>query len=158
MPVEKLILFHINGQTYGINVDYVSAIESVTDIVRVPNAPANIEGIINLRGSVIPVYSLHKKFNMTLQNAQRESQLIITRSKDDVFAFMVDAVDEIHIMQQGEYMDPPEVLKSEETSYIAGIANVKDTLALCIDINELMSEAEKKTMKNIVDQLSAKDE
>ncbi len=158
MLVEKLILFCINNQMYGINVDYVSAIESVTDIVRVPNAPSNIEGIINLRGSVIPVYSLHKKFNTKLDDAKRESQLIITRSEDNEFAFMVDAVDEIHILSEDQCLETPELLKTEETAYIAGIANVNNTLVLCIDVNELMSEADKKKMKNFVEQMSGKDE
>ncbi|MDO5519594.1 MAG: chemotaxis protein CheW [bacterium] len=157
MPVEKLILFQINNQMYGINVDYVSAIESVTDIVRVPNAPANIEGIISLRGNVIPVYSLHKKFNTVLDTTRQESQLIITRSEDNVFAFMVDQVDEIHLMEKGQYLDPPNVLMCEKTSYIAGIAKIKDSLVLCIDVNELMSEAEKEKMQTFVEQMSNND-
>ncbi|MDO5294308.1 MAG: chemotaxis protein CheW [bacterium] len=155
MPVEKLILFQINNQIYGINVDYVSAIESVTDIVRVPNAPANIEGIINLRGSVIPVYSLHKKFNTVLDIAKQESQLIITRSEDNAFAFMVDQVDEIHLMEDGQYLDPPDVLMCEKTSYIEGIAKINDRLVLCVDVNALMSEAEKEKMQSFVKQMSS---
>lgn len=154
MAVEKLILFRLNGQMYGINVEFVSAIESVTDIVRVPNAPSNIEGIINLRGEVIPVYSLHKKFDLAMNRAKTESQLIITKSENHVFAFMVDAVDEIHMIEEGEFLAPPDVLRSKDTTYIQGIAYVSDKLVLCLDVDELMSETELQRMQSFVDQMT----
>lgn len=154
MVVEKLILFHIEEQMYGINVEFVRAIESVTDVVRIPNAPSNIEGIINLRGEVIPVYSLHKRFNLSGNPSRTESQLIITKSGDYVFAFVVDTVDEIHIVKEDEFLEPPDVLKSKDTAYIEGIANVENKLVLCINVNELMSEAEMQRMQGFVDQMT----
>ena len=154
MAMEKLILFHINEQAYGINVEFVRAIESVTDIVRVPNAPSHIEGIINLRGEAIPVYSLHKKFNLPVRKGDAESQMIIAKSKDSVFAFVVDAVDEIHIVEEGTFLQPPNVIVSEGTSYMDGIVNVNDKLVLCVNVDQLMSEAERHRMQGFISQMA----
>lgn len=154
MAMEKLILFQVNEQVFGIDVEYVRAIEAVTNFVRIPNAPANIEGIINLRGEVIPVYSLHKKFNFPMKPLQAESQLIITRSENATFAFMVDGVNEIHIMQEGEFLEPPQVLQSSETTYMQGVATVNNTLVLCIDIDRLVSEAEMERVQSFMEQVT----
>ena len=142
--MDKLILFHINEQMYGINVEFVNAIETVADIVRVPNAPNYIEGIIHLRGDVIPVYSLRNKLNLERSNSEKEPQLIITRSGVHVFAFVVDGVDEIYEMNGG--------------SYIEGIANVEGKLVLGINVDALMNETEKDNMKRFVEQLSQSDQ
>lgn len=156
--MDKLILFHINEQMYGINVEFVNAIETVADIVRVPNAPNYIEGIIHLRGDVIPVYSLRNKLNLERSNSEKEPQLIITRSGVHVFAFVVDGVDEIYEMNGGSYIEPPMLLQSEATSYIEGIANVEGKLVLGINVDALMNETEKDNMKRFVEQLSQSDQ
>lgn len=154
MAVEKLVLFRLNDQVYGIDIDFVSAIEFATEIVHIPNAPANLEGIISLRGEILPVYSLHKKFHLTEDPKKKESQLIITKSKHHAFAFLVDAVDEIHIMGEGDFFSPPQLLKSEQTAYIKGIAKVSDKLVLCVDVEKVVSETELQNIEGIVTQMT----
>ncbi len=154
MAATKIILFHINKQVYGINVDRVNAIEPVTGSVKVPNAPENIEGIINLRGSVIPVYSLHRKFHITKEDIGEEPKLIITRSGDSVFAFLVDAVDEIYEVEDSDFSEPPKVIVGQETSYIDTIAKVKGSLVLCLNVDEILSNSEKDGMKDFIDGLN----
>lgn len=157
MKVDKLILFHLNNQMYGINVDYVYAIETITDIVSVPNAPKYIEGIINLRGSIVPVYSLCKKLNLSAKERKEDSQLIVVRCKEQVFAFIVDGVDEIYEMNSNAYMSPPVVLQSDTTSYLEGIVNVKGKLVLGVDVAKLLDESEKEGMQRLVLNLSEKE-
>lgn len=154
MAMEKLILFQVNEQVLGMDVEYVRAIEAVTDFVCVPNAPANIEGIINLRGEVIPVYSLHKKFNFPMKTLGEESQLIIARGENATFALIVDGVNEIHVMQEGEFVESPQVLQSSETTYMQGIATVNNTLVLCIDINQLVSELEMERVQSFLERVT----
>lgn len=154
MSVEKVILFHVNDQVFGINVEYVNAIESAVSVVNVPNAPENIEGIINLRGTIIPVYSLRNKFHLSENETSNNAQLIITKSEEQIFAFKVDCVNEIYELPHGTYMNPPDVLKSEDTSYIDGIVNVKGQLVICLDVHSIMSEHEKQRMQEFAKSMS----
>ena len=153
MSARKIILFHINEQVYGIDIDEVRAIEPVAGAVKVPNAPDNIEGIINLRGDVIPVYSLHNKFHLQTTDNSGESKLIITGKDEHVFAIKVDAVEEIVEVEDAKLMTPPMVLHSKDTSYIECIANVKGSLVLCLDVDKILSEAEKDSMMDFVEGL-----
>lgn len=155
--VEKLILFRVNNQMYGINVEYVYAIESITDIVRVPNAPNYIEGIIHLRGEVVPVYSLRKKLNMPEKEVDTDSQFIVVRNKEQVFAFVVDGVDEIYEVKESSYMEPPKVLQSEATSYLEGVINVKGKLVLGINVHHLLNETEKAIIQQFVNGFSVEE-
>ena len=153
MAEKKMILFHINKQVYGIDVDKVNAIEPITGTVQVPNAPENIEGIINLRGMVIPVFSLHRKFKLTREESEVEPKLIITRSRDNVFAFTADAVDEIFIVDSKDLSTPPKILQNGNTLYIDEIANIKGKLVLCLNVDRILSEDEKDNIKDFVDGL-----
>lgn len=155
--VEKLILFRVNNQMYGINVEYVYAIESITDIVRVPNAPNYIEGIIHLRGEVVPVYSLRKKLNMPEKEVDTDSQFIVVRNKEQVFAFVVDGVDEIYEVKESSYMEPPKVLQSEATSYLEGVINVKGKLVLGINVHHLLNETEQGIIQQLLNGFSVEE-
>lgn len=155
--VEKLILFRVNNQMYGINVEYVYGIESITDIVRVPNAPNYIEGIIHLRGEVVPVYSLRKKLNMPEKEVDTDSQFIVVRNKEQVFAFVVDGVDEIYEVKESSYMEPPKVLQSEATSYLEGVINVKGKLVLGINVHHLLNETEQGIIQQFVNGFSVEE-
>lgn len=151
MAEKKIILFHINKQVYGIDVDKVNAIEPIAGTVHVPNAPGHIEGIINLRGMVIPVYSLHSKFKLIKEKTEVEQKLIITRSGDSVFAFSVDGVDEIFVVDSKDLSTPPKVLQGGNTSYIDEIASIKGNLVLCLNVDKILSETEKDNMKEFVE-------
>lgn len=153
MAEKKIILFRINNQIYGIDVEKVNAIEPKTGAVRVPNAPDNIEGIIDLRGMVIPVYSLHSKFKLTNSEEVADSKLIITRSGDNVFAFTADYVDEIITVDSKDLSTPPKMIQATQTSYIDEIAKVKDNLVLCLNADKILSANEKEDMKNFVESL-----
>ncbi len=151
MAEKRLVLFRINKQVYGMDIDKVNAIEPVAGTVHVPNAPGYIEGIVNLRGSVVPVYSIHSKFNIATDASESESKLIITQSGGSVFAFSVDAVDEIHVVDSKDLSTPPKVLQGDHTSYINEIANIKGNLVLCLNVDRMLSDAEKESMKDFVE-------
>lgn len=153
MAIKKIVLFHIDKQVYGIDIYAVKAIELNSDAVKVPNAPENIEGIINLRGDVIPVYSLHSKFHLHYGEQTKDSRLIIVGEKDHMFAFRVDAVEEIVEVEEEALMAPPQVLTSKQTSYIDSVVNVNGKLVLCLDVDRVLSENEMDNLKNFVDGL-----
>src|SRR5574344_1015018 len=110
MESIKQIVFELGGEYYSIEISKVQGIEPRQNIIRVPNAPNCIMGIINLRGDVIPVYSLRKKFGNNGREADEE-KLIITRSQDVVIAFQVDSVSEIIEIENSKMFEPPVIIK-----------------------------------------------
>lgn len=99
METFKPVIFKLKGESYGIDIDLVNGIEQEQRVVPVPNAPGYIKGIINLRGNVIPVYSLCQKFGFADCNLET-SQLIITRMKEMLVAIEVEGVNEIFEIEQ----------------------------------------------------------
>ena len=99
MEEFKPVVFRVGAQKFGVDINIVRGIEKEQDIVDVPNTAEYIKGIINLRGDVIPVYSLKKKFHMPDDKCD-EPQYIIVMIKGSLMALEVDGVEEIHNVEE----------------------------------------------------------
>lgn len=152
---ERDIIFYINGEEYGIDVQLVTAIEPITDIVSVPNAPARFLGLMNLRGEVIPVYSLRKKFLLEEYTDPIKTKLIVTRYQDKTIAFKVDEVLEIVDFEDEAVTETPVIVKSEKTGYIRAIANKRGRLVLLLNPATVYERDEEKQMMEAMEQMQA---
>lgn len=130
---ERDIIFCIGEQEYGIDVQLVTAIESMTDIVPMPNAPECILGLMNLRGEVIPVYSLRKRFLLEEYTDPTKNKLIVTRYNGTPLAFKVDDVLEMCDFEEEQVTDPPLLTKNVQTAYVRCVANKSGKLVLLLD-------------------------
>lgn len=148
MPV-KPIIFKLNHELYGIDIAMVSSIEQEQNVVRVPNVPRCIKGIINLRGEIIPVYDLCKKFDCP-PVPQGKSQLIITRTGTMQVAIEVEEISEIHEISVEEISEVPKIIQGSKTSYIKEIAKMEKQLVIILDVNELVSEEEEEDIQNFL--------
>ena len=146
----KPIVFRIGNELYGIDISYVNAIEKDQDIVRVPNASSSIKGIINLRGDIIPVYSLRDKFK--LHQSPNPTKLIITNLPDMKLAVEVDEVVEIDDLQEDELRDFPSIAANRDTAYFVKVANTKGRLILIIDIHNLLTASEAEDAKQLMEE------
>ncbi len=147
----KPVIFKLHGQKYGIDIQLVSGIERDQKIVAVPNSPENIKGIINMRGIIVPVYNLARKFGFE-DIDQKDSQLIITRMNDMYLAVEVEGVQEIFDISGASLSEAPKIVLGSKTSYIKEVAKVKDELIIIIDIDKLLSEDEQKDMEEFVNE------
>lgn len=148
----KQVLCKIGKNTYGIDIDFVQGIEKDLEIVPVPNAPEMIEGIVNLRGHVIPVYSLYKKFHVKGEATAEETKYVIVRIDDMMIAFQVDAVAEIVELQENEFHPLPSVIYTEETSYVQSIVQVGERLVVVIDVEGVLNEKEKEHISKLIEE------
>ncbi len=149
MKEYKPVLFKLGNETYGIDIALVQAIENEQDVVRVPNTAAYIKGIINLRGSVIPVYSLRSKFGMP--EAEGEKQYIIVTASGVTVALEVDGVEEI--FDATDIHEAPVIVKGVETAYIDKVVNLGDRIVVTIDVNNLLTPEESQGVKSMVDSI-----
>lgn len=152
MAAVKLILCNVGEQVYGINLTYVKGIEKYINIVPVPNAPSYIEGIINLRGVVIPVFNMHDKFKQPKAAVTENTKLIIVNSNDMLIAFVVDGVSEIVEIDDSRFQPVPRIIKNEETSYIETIVQVKDRLIVVFNVDGILTEMEQAKLQDILEE------
>lgn len=154
MATTKQVLFQVGNEVYGIDIIYVKAIEKYTNVIPVPNAPGYIEGIINMRGDIIPVFSLRKKFKLPESNSSDEAKLIIAKVHDTLIAFVVDLVKEIVEFQEEQISQPPMIVKDEETSYIGQVANQNGQLIILLELNGVLNQHEKQGIQGVLKQQS----
>lgn len=150
MTGTKQIVFVVGDGEYGMDLRYVNAIETLNNVVAVPNAANHILGIINLRGDVLPVYSLRTKFGLQEKEADSQTKIIITKSKGVSIAFKVDEVKEIVDIEEEQLSEFPGMAKSEETAYADKVAKIDGRLVLLINQDALLKEEEGQAISQFV--------
>ncbi|MFV0343667.1 MAG: chemotaxis protein CheW [Anaerocolumna sp.] len=150
MLQTKQVIFTLDGEEFGFDIMIVNAIEKYTNLIPVPNAPSYIRGIMNLRGDVIPVYSLRKKFNLPEKAYDENTKLIITKSNGVLMAFEVDGVKEIMEIPAGNISETPLIVKSLDTSYIQSVANLNGRMILLLDHNGILTEKEQEKIVSLI--------
>lgn len=151
---ERDIIFLVGKDEYGLDVQGITAIESMTDIVPVPNAPACILGLMHLRGEVIPVYSLRKRFDMEEVTDMAKNKLIVARYDGKSIAFKVDEVLEMHDFEESTLSDTPVIAKSARTTYIRAVANKQGKLVLLLEPSGMYEGDEEAQMEEVLKKMS----
>ncbi len=148
----KAVVCNLDEQLFGIDISMVRGIEKEQQVVAVPNSADYIKGIMNLRGEIIPIYSLRRKFGM--EEFQGETQFIIVRIGDMPLAIEVDGVGEIFQADETTMFDTPKIVISKNTRYISKVINDNGRLILLIDVNKLLSDDEIIGISSIIESVS----
>lgn len=146
----KQVIFALGNEEYGLDIMLVNAIEKYTDMVKIPNAPSYISGIINLRGDVIPVFSLRSKFGLPDKEKDEDSKLIVTKSKGILLAYEVDVVKEIIEIPSENLIETPVIVKNKNTGYIKCVANINGRMILLLDHDGIISAKEKESIESLM--------
>ena len=141
----KPVVFKVNNELYGVDINSVQSIEKQIQVVSVPNAVSYIRGIINLRGEVIPVYSFKRKFKQ--DDSKFTGNAIIINVGSVKIALEVDEVMEISDIDTENIMEMPRIVRNKETIYMDKVANVNGKLIILINVNILLSREEKENLK-----------
>ncbi len=148
----KQVLCEVGENTYGIDIAKVQAIEKNLEIVPVPNVDELVEGIVNLRGAVVPILSLHRKLHVEPKIQSGEMNYIITRIGELCVGFRVDTVAEIVEVPEKDFLSVPTIVSNEDTSYIDSIIQVNKKLVLVLDVEGILNEAERKKITELVEE------
>jgi purine-binding chemotaxis protein CheW len=144
----QLVSFRLGGEEYGLEILKVQEIIRMQNMTRVPNAPAFIEGVINLRGKVIPVVGLRKRFGLDSREVDKETRIIVIEVKGDVMGFEVDSVSEV-LRIPADTMEPPPRLSKHNNEYISGVAKLENRLLLFLDVSRLLTDTELLAMQSV---------
>lgn len=151
MEATKQVVFKLGGEEYGFDILIVNAIETYQGIVPVPNAPNYILGILNLRGEVIPVYSLRVKFGLQ-ETETATSQLIITKTNGIIVGYKVDAVDGIVEFSEKDLNEVPVIIKSRKTKYAKQVANKNGKMIILLDHDGILDDKEQESITRLVEE------
>lgn len=140
----QLVSFNLDEQEYGVNVLKVREIIRLTTITRVPNTPPFVEGVINLRGKVIPIISIRKKFGLASAETDKQTRIMVMEVGAELMGFIVDAVSEVVRIAENEIEPPPAVVNGGfEQECLAGVVNQKEQLLVLLDLEKLFSHDER---------------
>lgn len=126
------------GEVYGVPIGQVQEIVRVMAITRVPNTPAHMEGVINLRGRVLPVLNLRKRLGLSEQLVTKASRIIVTEIGSKVVGLLVDAVAHVIKVSADLVEAPPEEVLEVDTDYLTGVCKLKDRLVIMLDLERLL--------------------
>lgn len=148
--VERYLSFIISNETYGVEVLKVQEIIQMQDITRVPKMPAFIRGVINLRGKVIPVMSLRKRFGMDdIEDTDRTCIIVVKVSTAEgvlTMGLVVDRVLEVLDIEQNAIEETPDFGINVDTTFILGLGKIDKKVVMLIDIDKVLSSDEINTI------------
>ncbi len=137
--IMKLVGFKLENELFGLNILTVKEIIRMERITRVPKAPFFIEGIIDMRGIIIPVFNLRKRFNINPDKAMEESNKIIVIEQDDKYVgLIVDSVTEVIRLPEKNVEPPPSTIGGVESEYIIGVGKLNDLIIILLDVSKIL--------------------
>ncbi len=150
MADYKPVVFKVGEEEYGVDITMVRGIENLQPVVNVPNTGRHIKGIINLRGDVIPVFSLRSKFKLMEVEPTDETKLIIVQTDAFLLALEVDMVDEIQNISPDMIHEAPIIIKGKDTSYVKQVVNANGRLIIIIDVDNILTDEEKTEVEEML--------
>jgi len=139
---KHLVVFELAGETYAVPISAVNEIGEARKVTVVPGAPGFIEGIINLRGAVIPVIDLRKQFGLRCAELGKNSRIIVIQVQGHTLGAIVDQVTEVLRVRSSDIEPPSPVITGRGVRFIEGVAKVGDRLIIVVDLTKLLSSDE----------------
>ena len=149
----QLVTFQISEELYGIDIMDVKEIVRVQEIRQIPNAPVYVEGLFNLRGEIIPIISLHKRFHLKKAHLGDDDELlsgfIIIDLDGMKLGVIIDRVERVFQIEANDIQPPPQMLSGIGAEYIQGVVNREGGYLILLDIRKLFSAKELKKIDEI---------
>ena len=148
----QVVIFKIGKEEYGIDIMKVVEIVLHQEIRQVPDTPHYIEGIINLRGEIHPIYNLRTRFKMTDKVADEQTKIIVIRTVERNIGFIVDNVSEILSISDDDIQDAPSIVNTTGgDKYIQGVAKQGNRMIVLLDVDRLVSDKDNQVMEKMVE-------
>lgn len=147
----QIVVFGIGKEFYGVSIEAVHEIVRVPDITAVPDAPEFLEGVINLRGRIIPVVDLRKRLRLERVDRTKASRVLITENDGRMVGILVDFVAEVRKLAEESVEPPPEMIASVGIEYITGVAKADERLIIFLDMKRILSTEDAKKLRSATD-------
>ncbi len=146
----QLVGFSIDNEQFGVDILMVQEIIRAAPITPVPNSPDFVEGVINLRGNIIPVIELRKRLNLYKEEADQDTWILILDIDGKVTGFIVDSVSKVLKILESSIEPPPDlVVAGLESQYIHGVCDIGDKLLILLNFNRILLVEELQVLKSM---------
>jgi len=146
----QLVSFKLGEEFFGVNILLVQEIITVPEITRIPNSPSFIEGMINLRGRLLPVVDLRKRLYVGKESFDRKTRILVIQIDDKITGFLVDSVEAVMSVPGNSIEAAPEIVTiGIETQYITGVSKLDDRMIILLDFRRLFNKKEMISLDHI---------
>lgn len=139
---EQVVVFELGREAYGVDIAKVHEIIRMQTITTVPRAPQFVEGVINLRGKVIPVVDLRRRLGQPAAEATRATRIVVVDIGVHTVGMIVDAVSEVLRVPAGAVEPPSSLVTTVDSEYLRGIAKLDDRLIILLDLEKVLTRSE----------------
>jgi len=144
----QLAVFKVGGEEYAVDIMRIMEIIRPQKVTRIPRAPGFVEGVINLRGKVVPVVDLRKRFDIGAEREEtKKVRIVIVRMGGRVLGLVVDEVSEVIYMKTDQVEETPDTVKGRDVEYLKGVGKVGERLIVILDIDKVLSGEEMRQLK-----------
>lgn len=147
--ILQLVSFKIANEEFGVDILNVQEINKMTQITRVPNAPDFVEGVINLRGRVIPIIDLRTRLKLEKKEHDKDTRIIVVEIAGKTVGFIVDAVKEVLRIPTSIIEPPPQLATGIDSDFIRAVGKLEDRLLILIDLEKVLTEQDKEQLKSV---------
>jgi len=145
----QLVTFSIGEEEFGVNILQVQEIIRTMEITNVPRAPEFVEGVINLRGKVIPIVDMRSRFGLDAKGHDKYTRIIVVEFDNIIVGFVVDSVSEVLRIPANSVQPPPPVVAGMDSDYIDGVGKLEDRLLILLDLNSLLNNEEMDALSGV---------
>ena len=145
----QLVSFVLGNEEYGVDILCVQEINRMLQITKVPNAPSYVDGVINLRGRVIPVIDLRQKLGLPRKEHDNNTRIIVVEVNSKTVGFVVDGVKEVLRIPRNITEAPPEIAAGINSDFIKSVGKLEDRLLILIDLEKILSKSDELELQSI---------
>ncbi len=153
----QIVGFRIGDETYGVRISAVREIVRVPAITAVPNAPDYIEGVINLRGKIISVMDLRKRFGIKNVEPNKKNRILVVELENKVLGLIVNSASEVLKIPPSDIEMPNTMFQEGEVSYVTGVGKLHGRLVILLDIGKLLQRGELRRLEQAVEPVTVQE-
>jgi len=146
---DQLVVFDLANEHYGLDIAAVEGIIKMQAITVVPRAPTFVEGVTNLRGKVLPVIDLRKRFGLPSNETTKDTRIVVVEMGGATVGIVVDGVSEVLRVNRDVIEPPSPIVTTVDSSFIRGIANLTERLVILLDLGKVLNTQEKVELRSL---------
>ena len=139
---SQFLTFQLGDELYGVDILRVQEIKGYTTVTKIPNTPPHIKGVLNLRGTIVPIVELRTKFGMPTIEYTMFTVIIVVVVREKIMGLVVDAVSDVLNIDKKDIQPPPQFGASVDVSFLNGIGKSGEKLVALLDMDRLLSEGD----------------
>ncbi len=143
---QQLVVFELANEHYGLDISAVEGIIKMQAITKMPQAPSFVEGVTNLRGTVVPVIDLRKRFTLPVLEHTKDTRIVVVYMEKTKIGMIVDGVSEVLRIPEEAIEPTPPMVSTVNTAFIRGIAKLEGRLVTLLDLSKVLSYEEQASL------------